>query len=115
MTKEILFSVTAADCDWICQRGSGNGGQKKNKTSSAVRCLHRASGAAGYAEDNRSQHINRQTAFKRMAATEAFKTWHKIEVMRQLGQDAVIEDNVNTQMRFIKIEGVVDGKWEELK
>ena len=35
MTEERkpLFSVTAKDCNWDYYRGSGSGGQKKNKTS----------------------------------------------------------------------------------
>ena len=42
MSKELLFSVTAADCDWQYIRGTGPGGQKRNKTETKVRCVHRA-------------------------------------------------------------------------
>ena len=56
MTKKLLFSVTAADCRFDYYRGSGKGGQKRNKTSSAVRCTHIASGAVGASDDTRSQH-----------------------------------------------------------
>ena len=49
-TRQLLFSVTANDCDWSYTRGTGNGGQKKNKTNSAVHCKHRASGAHWDAE-----------------------------------------------------------------
>ena len=114
MKKELLFVVTASDCDWVYQRGSGNGGQKKNKTSSAVRCVHRASGACGYAEDSRSQHQNKGIAFRRMAESDKFKAWHKIESMKRLGQLAQVEDYVNNAMREenLRVEGKVDGKWE---
>lgn len=114
MSKEILFSVTASDCDWSYTRGTGAGGQKKNKTSSAVHCTHRDSGAHGYAEDTRSQAANKQLAFKRMAETSKFKAWHKTESLRRMGTLATIEDNVNQSMKFIKVEGVVDGKWTEI-
>lgn len=114
MVKELLFRVTAADCEWIFQRGSGNGGQKKNKTNSAVRCIHRASGAAGYAEDTRSQAQNKGIAFRRMAETAEFKGWHKLESMRRLGQLIDIEDIVDREMKNIKVEGKDDkGLWVE--
>jgi protein subunit release factor B len=112
MSKELLFRVTAADCEWIYQRGSGNGGQKKNKTNSAVRCIHRASGAAGYAEDTRSQVQNKGIAFRRMAETEQFKGWHKLESMRRLGQLFDIEEKVDREMKNIKVEGKDEnGRW----
>lgn len=72
--SELLFSVTAKDCRWDTFRGTGKGGQKRNKTESAVRCTHIASGAVGQSDDSRSQHDNRRTAFKRMAETDVFKT-----------------------------------------
>ena len=72
-TKERLFSVTAKDCDFEAFRGSGKGGQKKNKTSSAIRCRHRASGAIGKCESYREQSRNRKEAFRRMTDTKEFK------------------------------------------
>ena len=109
--KKLLFSVTRGDCDWHYLRGSGSGGQKKNKTHSAVRCVHRASGAMGYAEDTRSQAKNRQLAFTRMAHTKKFKDWHSLEVARRTGQLEALEDEVNRQMSKIKVEIKKDGKW----
>src|SRR5262249_47009572 len=47
-------------------RASGPGGQKRNKTSSAVRLRHPASGLIVIAEESRSQHENRARALKRM-------------------------------------------------
>src|SRR5580698_5383050 len=107
--KKLLFSVTRDDCDWAYTRGTGNGGQKKNKTNSAVHCKHRASGAKGYAEDTRQQAKNRQIAFSRMVATTRFKEWHKLESMRRSGQMAAMEDEVSRQLKKIKIEVKVDG------
>lgn len=71
--KELLFSVTAADCDWSYTKGTGSGGQKKNKTSSAVHCTHRASRAHGYSEASRSQLDNKREAFVKMCNTKEFK------------------------------------------
>lgn len=113
--RQPVFSVTAKDCEWSYTRGTGNGGQKKNKTSSAVHCKHPPSGAYGYAEDNRSQHQNRQLAFQRMAATKEFKDWLHREFLRRTGQQAVIEDNVKREMRKIRVEVKNDeGLWTEV-
>jgi protein subunit release factor B len=110
--RELVFSVTASD--WSYTRGTGNGGQKKNKTNSAVHCTHRASGAHGYAEDHRSQHQNRSLAFERMAKTKKFEDWRHLEFLKRTGQEAVIQDNVERQMRKIKVEVKDDGLWKEV-
>lgn len=113
--RELLFSVTASDCDWSYTRGTGNGGQKKNKTNSAVHCTHRASGAHGYAEDSRVQKQNRSTAFERMCNTKKFKDWHKLEVSRRTGQEAIIEKNVEREMRRIRVDVKEDGLWKAVE
>ncbi len=109
--KELLFSVTASDCEWSYTRGTGAGGQKKNKTSSAVHCKHPESKAHGYAEDSRSQLDNRKLAFERMCNTKEFKTWHRIEVMKRSGQMAIIDANVERELKRVKIEKREDDKW----
>jgi peptide chain release factor len=113
MEKEVLFRVTAADCDWQYMRGTGPGGQKRNKTESKVRCVHRASGATGESDETRNQQQNKRIAFRKMAETKEFKAWHKIECAKRLGKLAEIEENVINAMRVsnLKIEGRVDGKW----
>lgn len=55
-----------ADCDIDTYRASGPGGQKRNKTSSAVRLRHGPSGLIVIAEESRSQHENRAKAVKRL-------------------------------------------------
>ena len=115
-SKELLFSVGASDCEWSYTRGAGKGGQKKNKTSSAVHCTHRPSGAHGYSEASRSQLENKQEAFRKMAESKEFKAWWKIEVARKTGQLYEIEQEVERQMRNVRVEGKdEDGKWVELK
>ena len=114
LDRRVLFSVTAADCDWSYTRGTGAGGQKKNKTSSAVHCIHRPSGAHGYAEETRSQAKNREVAFTKMADTKEFKDWHRREVMRRTGQQAIIDAQVEVEMRRVRVDRKnADGRWEE--
>jgi len=55
-----------ADCLVDTYRASGPGGQKRNKTSSAVRLRHHPSGLIVIAEESRSQHENKAKALKRL-------------------------------------------------
>lgn len=55
-----------AQCEVDAYRASGPGGQKRNKTSSAVRIRHPASGLIVIAEESRSQHENRARALRRL-------------------------------------------------
>lgn len=114
MSKEKLFSVSIKDCEVQAYRGSGAGGQKRNKTSSAIRVVHRASGASGSCENYREQSINKQEAFRRMTNTDKFKQWVRIEAFRVTGELAEIDQKVDKAMEHVKIEGKTDGKWVEL-
>lgn len=115
MPRELLFSVGANDCEWDYVRGSGAGGQKRNKTSSAVRCRHLPSGAIGYAEDTRSQSKNKQLAFVRMAESPEFKKWHKIEVARRTGSLVEIREKIEREIKNPKVTKVEvhdeQGRW----
>ena len=59
---DVLFR----DCEFIMQKGTGNGGQKINKTSSAVRLRHRPTGIAVSANEERSQSRNRHIALRKL-------------------------------------------------
>ncbi len=113
MAKELLFSITAKDCRFDYFRGSGKGGQKRNKTSSGVRCTHIDSGAVGQSDDTRSQHKNKVIAFTRMHETDKFKKWHRIAVSRATGELALMEDKIESSMRTnnLNVEVFQNGKW----
>jgi hypothetical protein len=53
-------------CEVDTYRASGPGGQKRNKTSSAVRLRHLPSGLIVIAEESRSQHENKARALRRL-------------------------------------------------
>lgn len=109
--KTPILSVTLADCDVQTKRGRGKGGQNRNKRDTAVRIVHRASGAVGESQEERSQLQNKKAAFRRMAETPKFQAW-----LRQMrGQVTLAEIEASEQMRprNIKTEVKVNGKWVE--
>ena len=55
-----------AQCEVDTYRASGPGGQKRNKTSSAVRLRHPPTGLIVIAEESRSQHENKAKALARL-------------------------------------------------
>ena len=55
-----------AQCEVDTYRASGPGGQKRNKTSSAVRLRHPPTGLLVIAEESRSQHANKAKALTRL-------------------------------------------------
>jgi hypothetical protein len=68
--RSALTSLTDAQlltqCAVDTYRASGPGGQKRNKTSSAVRLRHRPTGLIVIAEESRSQHQNKAKALRRL-------------------------------------------------
>lgn len=119
MEKELLFSLTKKD--FIVQhfKASGPGGQKKNKTSSAVRIIHPESGARAEGKEERSQTANKRNAFKRLIETKEFKNWHRKRVAEMLFEKAERERWLEEMMRpsNMKIEtrDPETGKWIESK
>lgn len=56
------------DLEWGTCRGSGAGGQNRNKTESAVQLKHVPSGIMVRCESERSQHMNKATALSTLRA-----------------------------------------------
>ncbi len=61
------ITLDARDLAWRATRGSGAGGQKRNKTSSAIDLVHVPTGVSVHCETERSQHRNRSLARERLA------------------------------------------------
>ena len=64
----IDIEVNPADVDISFARSSGAGGQHVNRTESAVRLVHKPSGIMIFVQEQRSQHQNKEIAFKRLKA-----------------------------------------------
>lgn len=118
LKKELLFSLSKEKGDFILQpfKGSGNGGQKRNKTMSACRIIHPASNTVSECQEERSYEQNKKKAFQRLIKKPEFKAWYKIEVAKQLGQFKDIDKEVDDAMasKNLKIETFKDNKWIEI-
>jgi hypothetical protein len=104
--RELLFRVTAKDFEETHVRGSGPGGQHRNKTSTGVRLRHRASGAVAEATEHKSQEQNRREAWKRVRDTPEWKVWFRDMVATTSGQPTIAQrvdramrpENITTQV-----------------
>src|SRR5436305_8757103 len=86
--------TTLTDAELLAQclvdtyRASGPGGQKRNKTSSAVRVRHLPTGLIVIAEESRSQHENRTRGLRRLRQALYLK-WRNDLPTEALTVDAV--------------------------
>jgi len=68
------------ECEIDRYRASGPGGQKRNKTDSAVRIRHLPTGIAAIANEDRSQHVNKQRALRRLRILIALEVRAKLDL-----------------------------------
>ena len=64
----IEIEINPSDLDISYTRSQGAGGQSVNRTESAVRMVHKPTGIIIFAQEQRSQHQNRDIAMKRLKA-----------------------------------------------
>lgn len=104
--RELLLRVTRKDFEETHIRGSGPGGQHRNKTSTGVRLRHPASGAVAESTEFKSQDQNRQAAFAKIRETPAWNLWFRDVMLAALGQPsreelldrAMSPENITTQI-----------------
>lgn len=99
-----MLRVTIDDCEVHTFRAGGKGGQHQNKTDSGVRVIHPPSGARGESREHRSQLHNKRAAFGRMARSAAFVAW----------RTRLLAALPSISRRDLKIEGRVNGTWQEI-
>jgi hypothetical protein len=78
LSEELLLR----QCRWEAFRGPGPGGQKRNKTSSAVRVTHEPTGISATAGESRSQAQNRRRALDRLRRRMVLELRRPVEVDR---------------------------------
>jgi len=66
--KKHLFTLSKKKGDFVVQsfKGSGKGGQKRNKTMSSCRIYHPASKVISECQEERSFEVNKKKAFLRL-------------------------------------------------
>lgn len=67
-----------AECELQRTRGSGPGGQHRNKVETAIVITHKSTGIKGQASERRSQHANREVAIERLRVNLAIH--HRNEI-----------------------------------
>ena len=97
--EEVDVQIDPADIEMQVYRASGAGGQHVNKTSSAVRLIHRPSGIVVACQEERSQLQNREKCMRMLASK-----LYEIEQTRiQSENDGLRRSQVGTGMRNERI------------
>lgn len=109
--RKLLFSVTMKDFEMQTFSVGGHGGSGKDTSNSGVRLIHRDSGAVGEGREHRTNHQNRQSAFRKLIDSSRFKAWHKLECARRMGQPiAETKEEILARVDRMIEEGIKSGE-----
>ncbi|MFT5081984.1 MAG: peptide chain release factor 2 [Lentisphaeria bacterium] len=127
---DIEIEINPADVRTDTYRASGAGGQHVNKTDSAVRLTHEPSGIVVECQSQRSQHANRDQAWKMLRARIYEQEIQKRNAEKQAMEDSksdigwgsqirsyVLDDqrikDLRTNVQTSNCQAVLDGKLDE--
>ena len=99
---EVEVQIRPQDLEWAMTRGSGPGGQNRNKLETAVILKHKPSGIVVRCESERSQEQNKRQALERLRSKLWEETENKINADRAKDRKA----QVGSGMRADKIRTI---------
>ena len=95
----IVIDIEPGDVRTDTYRASGAGGQHVNRTDSAVRLTHLPTGVVVQCQSERSQHQNRDRAYKQLRAKLFELEMQKRRAEQQAAQDAKVDIGWGSQIR----------------
>lgn len=102
--KDIEIDIRTEDLRIDVYRASGPGGQKVNKTSSAVRITHVPSGIVAQCQNEKSQFRNKETAMKILKARLYELEQNKLDAKRKADYDNKDAIGFGSQIRTYTLQ-----------
>lgn len=112
---EPLLRLTRRDFEVTWFRGSGGGGQHRNKHANCCRIRHPASGVSATGQSSRSREQNKRDAFRALRSHPTFVAWYNRKIAEALDGETIAE-RVERDMRLenLRTEVMTPDGWKEI-